>query len=144
MLFRSKEGLDALVGLTVSGELQAAFPTGADRIVQYLDKKAPVDWYCPEPVPAATTGIIVLKGNPHINASKMFVNWLISKEGQIAMFAVDRIPPAHKDLQSTDFVPLGDRVVGKEIAFQDLRLIDEVLPEVVNFWNPLWGTRGRQ
>jgi iron(III) transport system substrate-binding protein len=135
-----KEGLDALVSLTVSGELQVAFPTGADRVVQYVDKKAPVGWHCPEPVPAATTGIVVLKGNPHINASKLFVNWLMSKEGQIAMYAVDRIPPAHKDLQNPDFVPFADQVVGKNIAFQDLQLIDDVLPELMNYWNPLWTT----
>jgi len=135
-----KEGLDALVSLTVSGELQVAFPTGADRVVQYVDKKAPVAWHCPEPVPAATTGIVVLKGNPHMNASKLFVNWLVSKEGQIAMYAVDRIPPAHKDLQNPDFIPFADQVVGKTIAFQDLKLVDDVLPEVMDFWTPLWTT----
>ena len=135
-----KEGLDALVGLTISGEFQVAFPTGADRVVQYVEKKAPVGWYCPEPVPAATTGIVVLKGNPHIYASKLFVNWLVSKEGQIAMYAVDKIPPAHRDLQNPNFVPFADQVVGKKIAFQNLQLIDDVLPDVMNFWNPLWST----
>jgi iron(III) transport system substrate-binding protein len=138
-----KEGLDALVSLTVSGEFQVAFPTGADRAVQYVEKKAPIGWYCPEPVPAATTGILVLKGNPHINASKLFVNWLVSKEGQIAMYAVDKIPPAHKDLQKPEFVPFADEVVGKKIAFQDFHLVDDVLPDVMNFWNPLWGSMNR-
>ena len=133
-----KEGLDALVGLAISGEFQISFPTGADRVVQYIEKGAPVGWHCPEPVPAATTGILALKGNPHINASKIFINWLVSKEGQIAMYSVDRIPPAHKDLQSADFVPFADQVVGKQIAFQDLSLIDNVLPELMTFWNPLW------
>jgi ABC-type Fe3+ transport system substrate-binding protein len=108
--------------------------------VQYVEKKAPVAWHCPEPVPAATTGIVVLKGNPHIYSSKLFVNWLVSKEGQIAMYAVDKIPPAHKDLQNPDFIPFADQVVGKTIAFQDLKLVDDVLPEVMDFWNPLWTT----
>lgn len=138
-----KEGLDAMVSLTVSGEFQVAFPTGADRAVQYVEKKAPLGWYCPEPVPAATTGIMVMKGNPHINASKMFVNWLMSKEGQIAMYAVDRIPPAHKDLQNPDFVPFADEVVGKKVAFQDFHLVEDVLPDVIKFWNPLWTDTNR-
>jgi hypothetical protein len=35
-------------------------------------------------------------------------------------------------------VPFADQVVGKQIAFQDLSLIDNVLPDVMKFWNPLW------
>ena len=64
---------------------------------------------------------------------------LVSKEGQIARYAVDGIPPAHKELQSSDFVPFADQVAGEEVAFQDLHLIEDVLPDVYEFWNPQRG-----
>ena len=139
-----KEGLDALVGLVVAGEFHLSLPAGTEAVSGYIRRGAPVAWHCPEPVPAAATGIMVLKGNPNINASKVFVNWMVSKEGQIARYAADGIPPAHKDLQSPDFVPFADQVVGKQVAFQDLHLIEDVLPGVYDFWNPLWGGERRE
>ena len=139
-----KEGLDALVGLVVAGEFQASIPAGTEAVAGYMRRGAPVNWHCPEPVPAAATGVLVLKNNPNVNASKMFVNWLVSKEGQIARYAADGIPPAHKDLQSGDFVPFADQVAGKAVAFQDLHLIEDVLPQVYDFWNPLWGGERRE
>ena len=139
-----KEGLDALVGLVVAGEFQLSLPAGTEAVSSYMKRGAPVSWHCPEPVPAAATGILVMKGNPNINASKIFVNWLVSKEGQIARYAADGIPPAHKDLQSSDFVPFADQVAGKQVAFQDLHLIEDVLPEVFKFWNPAWGGDKRE
>jgi ABC-type Fe3+ transport system substrate-binding protein len=138
-----KEGLDALVGLVVAGEFQLSFPSSSDTVLVYQKRGAPVSWYCPEPVPAAVTGILVLKGNPHINASKLFVNWLVSKEGQLAAYATDSIPPAHKDLQNKEFLPFADEVIGKKVAFQDLTLIEKVLPDVEKFWNPLWSADRR-
>ena len=47
-------------------------------------------------------------------------------------------------MQSPDFVPFADQVVGKQVAFQDLHLIEDVLPVVYDFWNPLWGGERRE
>ena len=133
-----KEGLDGLVGLVVAGEFQMAIPQASDRVVLYLKKKAPIGWHCPEPVPAAITTIVIIKGNPHPYASKMFINWLVSKEGQISQFIADDNPPAHKDLQTRDFVRLADEIAGKRIAYAN----NEDTQWVFDSWYPLWGKAG--
>jgi iron(III) transport system substrate-binding protein len=133
-----KEGANALVGLVVAGEFEVSMPSASDRIVGYQEKHAPVAWHCPEPVPAAVTGMLILKGNPHINASKLFVNWLVSKEGQLAQFAADANPPAHKDLQTRDFLAFADEIVGRRVAFGDERNI----PWLLDTWYPLWTKSG--
>lgn len=133
-----KEGANALVGLVVAGEFEVSMPSASDRIVGYQEKHAPVAWHCPEPVPAAVTGMLIIKGNPHINASKLFVNWLVSKEGQLAQFAADANPPAHKDLQTRDFLAFADEIVGRRVAFGDERNI----PWLLDTWYPLWTKSG--
>ncbi|MFT5539242.1 MAG: ABC-type Fe3+ transport system substrate-binding protein [Alphaproteobacteria bacterium] len=133
-----KEGMNALVSLVVAGEFHASMPSAPDRVTEYMTKGAPVAWHCPEPVPTASTGIVIVKGTPHLNASRLFVNWLISKEGQLAQYGADGNPPAHKDMQSKDFLIFPDEVVGKETAFLNVGLIHKAMPQVMKAWNPLW------
>jgi ABC-type Fe3+ transport system substrate-binding protein len=133
-----KEGINALVSLVVAGEFQLSMPSASDRVTTYMQKRAPIGWHCPEPVPAAVTGMLIINGNPHVNASKLFVNWLISKEGQIAQYAADANPPAHKDLQTRDFVELADEIVGKKVAFGK----EENIPWLLSTWYPMWTKSG--
>jgi ABC-type Fe3+ transport system substrate-binding protein len=133
-----KEGMNALVSLVVAGEFHASMPSSPDRVAEYVKKGAPVAWHCPEPVPTASTGILIVKGTPHLNASRLFVNWLVSKEGQLAQYAADGNPPAHKDMQSKEFLIFPDKTVGKETAFLGINLIHETMPKVMKAWNPLW------
>ncbi len=133
-----KEGINALVGLVEAGEFAASMPSACDRVTGYVEKRAPIAWHCPEPVPAAVTGMLIIKGNPHLNASKLFVNWLVSKEGQIAQYAADANPPAHKDLQTRDFLAFADEIVGHKVAFGDERNI----PWLLDTWYPLWTKSG--
>jgi iron(III) transport system substrate-binding protein len=132
-----KEGANAMVSLAVAGEFQISMPSASDRVVGLMARKAPVGWHCPEPVPAAVTGMLILNGNPHPFASKLFVNWLVSKEGQIAQYLADFNPPAHKDLQTRDFVELGEEVEGKHAAFAR----EEDVPWLLDAWSARW-TKG--
>jgi len=56
-----------------------------------------VSFYCPEPSPTTTAHLGTVKGNPHPNASKPFVSWLPSKEGQLAMHDADNQVSVHKE-----------------------------------------------
>lgn len=113
-----KEGANALMGLAIAGEFNAALPAAAYRTKQYLQRGAPIAWHCPEPVPLAVSQMGILKGNPHPNASRLWVNWFLSKEGQIAQFAADSAPPVHKDLQTETFLAFPDQITGRKIAFR--------------------------
>jgi ABC-type Fe3+ transport system substrate-binding protein len=91
-------------------------------------------------VPSAISEAGILRGNPNINASKLFLNWLLSKEGQMAQYVADDSPPIHKDLQTKDFLPFPEQIVGKNIAFRDPGL-EEEHGELLELWNPYWERR---
>ena len=111
-----KEGVNALVSLTIAGEFHAAIPSADYRTRQYEDKHAPITWHCPEPVPRAASQMGILKGNPHPNAAHLWVNWFLSKEGQLAQYRGDLAAPAHRDLQIRAFLPYPEQIVGHKIA----------------------------
>jgi ABC-type Fe3+ transport system substrate-binding protein len=114
-----KEGQNALQSLVIAGEFQMAVPAADYRTKQYADKGAPIGWHCPDPVPLAVSQIGILKGNPHPNAARVWVNWFLSKEGQIAQYRADLATPLHRDLQTADFIPYPDQLAGHTIAARE-------------------------
>jgi iron(III) transport system substrate-binding protein len=132
-----KEGMDALVGLNIAGEFKAVIPAAEYRVKQNLIKGAPISWHCPEPMPLSVSEMGILKGSPHLYAAKMFVNWFVSKEGQVAQFYADHSPPVHKGLQDDRFVAFPEELAGKQIAERSPQL-EGVMGPVLEVWNPLW------
>jgi ABC-type Fe3+ transport system substrate-binding protein len=79
----------------------------------------------------------ILKGNPHPNAARLWVNWFLSKEGQIAQFGADEATPIHRDLQIPAFVPFPEEIVGRTIAVrtaESLSEMDQVNAEWMKYW----------
>ena len=132
-----KEGMNALIELAIAGEFDVALPAAEYRTKQLMDKGAPIAWHCPEPVPMTISEMIVMKGG-NTNASLMFVNWFMSREGQVSQFASDQAPPVHKDLQTKDFLAFPEQILGRPIAFLDPEALETDLEKLVKFWDPLW------
>lgn len=132
-----KEGTNAMVALTVAGEFQASMPSADYRTRQYHDKGAPVSWHCPEPVPLAVSEMGIIRGTPNTAAAKIFTNWFLSKEGQIAQYAADKAPPVHKDLQRPEFLSFPDQITGKKVAFRGPES-EEITEKVFAAWDALW------
>jgi ABC-type Fe3+ transport system substrate-binding protein len=101
-------------------------------------KGAPVGYHCPEPVPGVASDVVILKGTPNLNAAKIFVNWLLSKEGQLSSMAVVHTTPIHRDLRRPEFIPFAEKILGKEIVYRDTKMQREITPKVRDFWNALW------
>jgi ABC-type Fe3+ transport system substrate-binding protein len=115
-----QEGINATAALVGAGELLASLPAYPERIKELQDKGAPVAWYCPEMVPLNFSSVAIFRNGPGTWGGRIFVNWLLSKEGQLAQLSVFGTPPVHKDLQSPDFHIFPDEVRGKElISFDD-------------------------
>jgi len=133
-----KEGLNIMPQLAAAGEFYAAIPSSPARTSQMVRDGAPVGFTCPEPAPASTASVLILKGARNLHAARLFVNWLLSKEGQIAQFASKRFIPIHDELQQTRFVPFGEEILGKKVSYSTPSLRADVLPKVYEFWNNLW------
>lgn len=133
-----KEGASALVSLTTAGEFHMAFPTSDARAYQMARKGAPVSFHCPEPVPTIVAGMGIVRGNPHLNAARVLVNWFISKEGQVAFHSATFSPLAHKDLQRRELLAWPDEVIGREVAVRTPDLIVNEYPKLIPIWNAAW------
>jgi len=133
-----REGMNAMLELLAAGEYYASVPSAEYRTYQKVLDGAPVSYTCPEPVPGAVSEMAILRGSPNINSARLFINWFLSKEGQIAQYVADYAPPVHKDLQRKEFVPFADQILGKQLAFRDPESELKIQPKLLEFWDELW------
>jgi iron(III) transport system substrate-binding protein len=145
---RRKEGMTALTSLTAAGEFKAVLATAAYQVVRLKKKGAPIAFHCPDAVMVTASSVGVLKGNPHMNASKLFLNWLLSMEGQLFQYRHTGAPPIHKALQTKDFVPFPEETLGKTLAFRHPKLLGDELTALFKVWRPYWeggsGPKGKK
>jgi len=132
-----KERLSMTSQLAALGEFDLTFPA-PDFLVRTLeDKGMNVSLHCPDVVPSTTAFLGILRGNPHPNAARLFANWLLSKEGQIANYRADAFIPVHKDLRRKEFMPYPEETAGKRIA-SNVAVVRNKTPEIVAEWRKLW------
>ena len=133
-----REGMNAMIELMAAGEFHATLPSAEYRTYQKQLDGAPVNYHCPEPVPVAVSEMGILKGAPNINSARLFINWFLSKEGQIAQYVADFAPPVHKDLQRREFVPFAAEILGKKDSFRDPKIELDIQPKLLAYWDELW------
>lgn len=134
-----KEGQGAVLALVIAGEMDAAIPSAMNRVAEYIKKnaKTPIGHHCPEPVPFTISETGVMAKNPHPNAAKIYVNWYLSKEGQLAQFWANDSTPSHKGMRDKRFVYWPDSIKGKELA-QFSYKNPEVNAQVLRYWDSKW------
>jgi iron(III) transport system substrate-binding protein len=141
---RRKEGLTALTALAVAGEFTASLPSPEWVAQRYASKGAPLSYHCPSPVPTDGSQIAVLEKAPHPNAARLFVNWMISREGQISQYAATLAVPVHKALRSAAFTPFADTIVGKPTSPRgDALLTSETNAKMGRLWDRYWNAAAK-
>jgi ABC-type Fe3+ transport system substrate-binding protein len=139
-----REGINAMISLTAAGELYGALPGSGYRTQKESGAGAPVGFHCPEPVPMSINLMAILHGGPSTNAAKLFLNWTLSKEGQIAQYVADHSAPVHVDMQGDDrFVPYAQNIKGKKLAVRSASLIEESGDRLFAMWNSQWERNSR-
>lgn len=140
-----KESMTAATALTVSGELFATLPAPEWQVQGYVDKGAPINYHCPEPVPITLSQIVLLDKSPRKNAGKVFLNWMLSREGQMMQYYDSYVVPVHKDLQIPPFVSDFVNVAGKQKNVRDESLLgSDMQKKMLETWNKYFAaTSGR-
>lgn len=139
---RRKEGMTALTSLTAAGEFKAVLAVAAYMVIRLNKKGAPVGFHCPDTVMVNSSVVGLLNGSPNTNAGKLFLNWLLSMEGQLFQYRYTGARPIHKALQNDKFVPFPKEVLGKKIAFHDPGKLGNDLPKLMKVWTPYWESAG--
>jgi len=118
-----KEGGDASLRLLEAGEYSLLITAGAYQVYQDQQKGAPVEWVALDPVPTTAGGLVgALKDAAHPNALRIYVNWLLSEEGQRAYISVTGAFPIHPKLadMTPNFKDWSKRMAGKRKAIRTL------------------------
>ncbi len=69
----------------------------------------------------------------------IFINWLLSREGQILQYAKSANVPIHKGLQDPRFIPFYDTIKGKANLVRDDELMgSELHKKVSKTWESYW------
>lgn len=136
---RRKEGMTQMTALTVAGEFYANIPSPEWVAQRYVTKGAPVSYHCPTPVPISTSQIVMLDKTPRKNAARLFINWMLSREGQLLQYTETFAVPVHKALQSPDFLPFAETIIGKPTVVRDEGMLgDDLLKQVQDTWSSYW------
>ncbi|HET7004666.1 MAG TPA: extracellular solute-binding protein [Candidatus Binatia bacterium] len=80
-----REGHELLAQLVVAGEGVYDINIPASSVERMKERGAPIDWIALGPVPAIMVGAGIATGAPHPNAAKLFLEFVLSRDGQKLM-----------------------------------------------------------
>jgi iron(III) transport system substrate-binding protein len=86
------EAHNLLAQLLAAGEFHAITNSYGHILAREKEKGAPVQWVLVEPVITYLHPVALARRAPHPNAAKLFMNFILSKDGQRILSAQGRIP----------------------------------------------------
>jgi iron(III) transport system substrate-binding protein len=92
-------GNELVLNLLAAGEFPVAAGVYEYSIEDMKTKGAPVDWIGLEPVIIYTVALSLPSQPPHPNSAKLFIEWLLSREGQTVINQYGRVP-IREDVES--------------------------------------------
>jgi iron(III) transport system substrate-binding protein len=110
--------------LMLAGESALVIAARGRRATEYKEKGAPVDYRLLDPYPAEPNGFALMRRSAHPHASILFIDWMLSEEGQtILAQQVPRITlrkgvkqiPRHQELYKKDFVFVNPAYLGPNL-----------------------------
>jgi iron(III) transport system substrate-binding protein len=77
-----RAGHSLIQALVAAGERPLAAVAFANGVERLKKEGAPIEWSAVDPIIALTFGLALVKDAPHPNAAKLFIDFILSKEGQ--------------------------------------------------------------
>lgn len=138
--FRS-EGTNAALKLTAAGEFKLMIPGQDYESFKAEQKGVPVSWIALDPLPASAGEIVILRSTARPFATKLFLNWLLTKEGQRAYSKATSIAPAHPDLTGEIIAypeKVREKIKSGKVIMRTLDMVEKLLSrgsQLVKVWN---------
>jgi iron(III) transport system substrate-binding protein len=130
----SGSSIRAILDQVIAGEYTVGISMALHHIAISKEKGAPVGGTILAPVPARGGEIVLLKGAPHPHAAMLFLDYVLSKEGQ-AIFAEAQYYPARPDVPAiTSMQPYTPRLLGKSESIIADEELDALRPKSVEIF----------
>ncbi len=97
-----------IVEWVAKGKYPIALAAQTEVVVEFQKAGAPLKAFIPEEgihVTSSTGSIAYFKNAPHPNAGKLFINWLLTKEGQTIYTQAFGQPSARQDVTTEGIIP---------------------------------------
>jgi iron(III) transport system substrate-binding protein len=120
-----RRGHTLLAGLVASGEIPLALTTYSHGAEKMKHKGAPVEWFAIAPAIGRANGVGVVRKPPHPHAAALFVDFLLSPEGQAI-------------LQKGGYVPANLRVEDRAQKLPLVFVDPAVILDENEKWKKLW------
>lgn len=112
------------VQLMLAGESAIVVAARGRRVTELKEKGAPIDYRLLDPYPAEPNGLALMRRSSHPHASMLFIDWMLSEEGQTVL--AQQIPritlrkgikqiPRHQELYKKDFVFVNPASLGANL-----------------------------
>jgi iron(III) transport system substrate-binding protein len=111
-----QEGHNLLAQLLSAGEFHVIVNSFAHILAREKAKGAPVQWALVEPVITYIDPLALALNAPHPNAGKLFINFVLSREGQSILAAQGAIP-SRSDIEPQVLrIPKGTRLAPSDLS----------------------------
>jgi iron(III) transport system substrate-binding protein len=124
-------GQTLITQLVAAGEAALQVNSNAVTVNRLKQKGAPIDWVAPGPLPGLMVGVGLTAQAPHPAAARLFVDFLLSKEGQQLYQSAGRLV-ARLDLSQDESMKVrGAQIVPVDPAWaenfdEDSKLLKEI------------------
>jgi ABC-type Fe3+ transport system substrate-binding protein len=134
-----KEANTAAMQLLGAGEFDALIAGTIHSTEELVEKGSPVYIHCPDrAIPTSISSVGILKGGNEAGA-KLYLNWYLSREGQLAKFYSAHKVPLYPDLRKAgvDALP-GLKLDESKRVYSGEDLYRKEEKELFKFWKALW------
>jgi ABC-type Fe3+ transport system substrate-binding protein len=94
------QDISAVTALMAAGEYPIAVFSNAHQVEQMKSQGAPVEWVATRPVLTTQTVLALPNRAPSPNSAKLYIDFVLSKEGQELLRSFNRIP-ARADVEAS-------------------------------------------
>ncbi|MDX1485514.1 MAG: ABC transporter substrate-binding protein [Alphaproteobacteria bacterium] len=137
-----KEGNNAAMQLLGAGEFDGLIAGTFHRTSVLQKKGTPIGIHCPGPVTPTTVSPVGIIRGGNENAAKLFVNWFLTREGQVAQYHSAHYTPLYPDLSDAGLEhDVGFKPDSKARVFYREDQWRKEKAELVKHWDGLWFKR---
>jgi iron(III) transport system substrate-binding protein len=126
------------VQLMLAGESAIALAARGRRVTEYKQQGAPIDFRIFDPYAGEPNFVALMQRSPHPHAALLFIDWILSEEGQTRLADVTGRISIRKGIKHKPWV---QELLQKDFVFLSPTSIGPNLNSIIEQYNQIFGVR---